>query len=307
MYHRPIMVNEVLSGLSIDPNGVYVDATLGGGGHSEAVAQLLENGKLISIDQDQDAINEAKKRLDKYGNVIIVKDNFENLDKVLKNLNIEKVNGILMDIGVSSHQLDEGDRGFSYNLDAPLDMRMNKEAEISAWNIVNEYSEEALEKIILDFGEERWGKRIAAFIVEARISNHINTTFELSEVIKKAIPKQVRMGMKHPAKKVFQAIRIEVNRELEVLDIALDKALNALLPGGRLAVLTFHSLEDRIVKERFRHWQSDCICPPTSPICQCDKEKEAIIVNRKPITASDEELETNPRAASAKLRIIERC
>lgn len=306
MYHCPIMVSEVIAGLVTNPEGTYIDATLGGGGHSEAIVKKLRGGRLIGIDQDQDAIDEATKRLAAYPQVTIVKSNFVKIDKVCQSLGIEAVDGILMDIGVSSHQLDDGERGFSYHQDAPLDMRMDQTSDLTAYDVVNTYSEEALEELILNYGEERWAKRIAAFICHNREKKNIETTLELDAVIKSAIPKQVRMQMKHPSKKVFQAIRMEVNQELPVLDEALDKALTLLKPGGRLAVLTFHSLEDRIVKNKFRYWQEDCVCPPTSPICQCDKKREAKIITRKPLVATEEELAINPRAASAKLRIVEK-
>ncbi len=307
MYHIPIMVKEVIDGLQIKPNGIYIDGTMGGGGHSLEIASRLTTGKLIAIDQDDDAIIEAKNKLQPVmDRVTIVKDNFSNMDDIIKNLDISKVDGILLDIGVSSHQLDQDDRGFSYRKDARLDMRMDQQAPLSAWHVVNEYEEKELEHVILEYGEERWAKKIAAFIVEARKEKPIDTTTELTQIIKRAIPKSVRMNMKHPAKKVFQGIRIEVNDELTVLNKALDKGISILNPGGRFVVLTFHSLEDRMVKEKFKFWQKDCICPPKAPICQCDKEKVAKIITRKPTVPTKEEIEMNPRSSSSKLRIAEK-
>lgn len=305
--HIPIMLDEVIDGLNIKEDGIYVDGTIGGGGHSMEIVKKLKNGKLIGIDQDENALNKAREVLSDYlDKVILIKNNYENIDNVLADLKIEKVDGILLDIGVSSHQFDEVSRGFSHNQDAPLDMRMDRSQEISAWDIVNKYSKENLEDIIFNLGEERWARRIAEFIVEERSINPINTTLDLVSVIKKAIPKMVRMEGHHPAKKTFQAIRIEVNRELEVLENSIDIMVKRLNPGGRLAIITFHSLEDRIVKNTFRELYKDCICPPHLPICACEKVREIEIITRKPIIPRDEEIIINPRSRSAKLRVAEK-
>jgi len=305
--HIPIMLDEVIEGLNIKENGIYVDGTLGGAGHSLEITKRLENGKLIGIDQDENALMKAKEVLSSYSDrVILVHDNYENIDSILQELNIPKVDGILLDLGVSSHQLDEGERGFSHSKDAILDMRMDRTREFSAWDVVNKYSEKELEDIIWNYGEDRWAKRIAEFIVKERKEKPIDTTLELVSAIKKAIPKKVRMEGGHPAKKTFQAIRIEVNRELEVLNNSIEKMCNILNPGGRIAIITFHSLEDRIVKETFKELYKDCICPPNIPQCMCNKKREIEIITRKPITASKEELKANPRSRSAKLRIAEK-
>ena len=305
--HIPIMLDDVIKGLKIKENGIYVDGTLGGAGHSSEIVKRLSTGKLIGIDQDHDALKKAGEVLSPYkDNVILVHNNYENIDKVLDELDIEKVDGILLDIGVSSYQLDEGSRGFSYHQDAKLDMRMDTTKDFSAWNVVNEYSEKDLEDIIWRYGEDTWAKRIADFIVEERSKKTIDTTLELVEVIKKAIPKKVRMEGGHPARQTFQAIRIEVNRELDVLINSIEKMVGLLNPGGRLAIITFHSLEDRIVKDTYRELFKECICPPELPICTCDKKREVKIITRKPIVADGDELEYNSRARSAKLRIVEK-
>ena len=305
--HIPIMLDEVIEGLNIKENGIYVDGTLGGAGHSLEITKRLENGKLIGIDQDENALMKAKEVLSSYSDrVILVHDNYENIDSILQELNIPKVDGILLDLGVSSHQLDEGERGFSHSKDAILDMRMDRTREFSAWDVVNKYSEKELEDIIWNYGEDRWAKRIAEFIVKERKEKPIDTTLELVSAIKKAIPKKVRMEGGHPAKKTFQAIRIEVNRELEVLNSSIPKMVDLLNPGGRIAIITFHSLEDRIVKNCFKELYKDCICPPNIPQCMCNKKREIEIITRKPITASKEELKANPRSRSAKLRIAEK-
>ena len=267
----------------------------------------MNSGKLIGIDQDQNALNKAQVVLEKYKDkVILAHNNYENIDKVLEEIGIDKVDGILLDLGVSSHQLDEETRGFSHNKDAPLDMRMDETSSFSAWDVVNNYSEKELERIIWDYGEERWAKRIAKFIVEERKSKPINTTLELVSVIKKAIPKEVRKEGHHPGKRTFQAIRIEVNRELDVLSNSIPKMVNLLKPGGRITIITFHSLEDRIVKESFKELYKDCICPPQLPQCICDKQREIEIITRKPIIPTQEEIKQNPRSRSAKLRIAEK-
>lgn len=304
--HIPVLLEEVIDGLNIKKDGIYVDGTLGGGGHSLEIAKRLTTGKLIGIDQDLNAIKKAKEVLENFSDkILLVHNNFVNIKSILDNLGIEKVDGILLDIGVSSHQLDQEERGFSYNKDAPLDMRMDKTRDFSAWDVVNKYSQTELEKIIWKYGEERWARRIAEFIVEERKVEPINTTLELVNAVKKAIPKKVRIEGHHPAKKTFQAIRIEVNKELDVLERSIPTMCRLLNKGGRLCIITFHSLEDRIVKEGFRELNKDCICPPEFPICVCDKKKEIEIITRKPIIPTKEEIERNPRSRSSKLRIAE--
>ena len=306
-HHVSVMLDEVIEGLNIKEDGIYVDGTLGAAGHSLEIVKKLDTGKLIGIDQDGNALLKSKQVLGKYlDKVSLVKSNYSNIKNVLHNLNIEKVDGILLDLGVSSHQLDEGERGFSYNKDAPLDMRMDQDSDLSAWEVVNQYSKEELTRILLEYGEENWAKRIAEFIVTEREKEPIDTTLELVTVIKKAIPKKVRMEGHHPAKKTFQAIRIEVNRELDVLKDSIEEMVSVLKPGGRLVVITFHSLEDRIVKEKFKWLYKDCTCPPEFPQCICDKKREIEIITRKPIVPSKKEIEENPRSRSAKLRIAEK-
>ena len=306
-HHVSVLLNECIDGLDIKENGIYVDGTLGGAGHSSEIVKKLTTGRLIGIDQDMNAINAATKRLEPYKDrVTLVHDNFSNVKAVFKELGIEKADGFLLDIGVSSHQLDEAERGFSYMQDAPLDMRMNSENSFSAYNVVNEYSEEEINRVIYEYGEERWAKRIAQFIVEARKEKPIETTFELVDIIKKAVPKGARKDGPHPAKRTFQAIRIEVNGELEILERTIDDMTELLNPGGRLCIITFHSLEDRIVKNAFRKQENPCTCPPEFPVCICGKKKLAKVITRKPILPSDEELEENHRSRSAKLRILEK-
>ncbi|MBU5464694.1 16S rRNA (cytosine(1402)-N(4))-methyltransferase RsmH [Anaerotignum sp. MSJ-24] len=305
--HISVLLNECIEGLNIKENGIYVDGTLGGGGHSSHIAAKLTTGRLIGIDQDTDAIQAASKRLEPYKNVFTaVHSNFYNVREVLDNLGIEKADGFLLDLGVSSYQLDEADRGFSYMHDAPLDMRMNRENEYSAWNVVNEKSEKELNDIIFKYGEEKWAKRIAQFIVQERAIKPIETTYELVEVIKKAVPKGARRDGPHPAKRTFQAIRIEVNGELAILDKTVDDMVALLNPGGRLCIITFHSLEDRIIKNAMKRHENPCVCPPEFPVCVCGKKPDGKVITRKPILPSDEELELNPRSRSAKLRILER-
>ena len=305
--HISVLLNECIEGLNIKENGIYVDGTLGGGGHSSHIAAKLTTGRLIGIDQDTDAIQAASKRLEPYKNVFTaVHSNFYNVREVLDNLGIEKADGFLLDLGVSSYQLDEADRGFSYMHDAPLDMRMNRENEYSAWNVVNEKSEKELNDIIFKYGEEKWAKRIAQFIVQERAIKPIETTYELVEVIKKAVPKGARRDGPHPAKRTFQAIRIEVNGELAILDKTVDDMVASLNTGGRLCIITFHSLEDRIIKNAMKRHENPCVCPPEFPVCVCGKKPDGKVITRKPILPSDEELELNPRSRSAKLRILER-
>lgn len=305
VYHIPVLYNETIDNLVINPDGIYIDCTLGGGGHSEGILKKLsDKGRLVAIDQDEQAIAFSKKRLEKYSSKLtIVKNNFSNIDIVAYGSGVDKADGILMDIGVSSTQLDEAERGFSYRFDAPLDMRMDKSSKFSAYNLVNEYSEEEISKLIYEYGEERHARKIARYIVEARKIKPIATTFELSDIVKRAAGPSKN---KHPAKKTFQAIRIAVNRELDVLIEAIDKAVALLKKGGRLGIITFHSLEDRIVKQRFKELERGCTCPPDIPMCICGKKPLLKIITKKPLTAEKAELEDNNRAHSAKLRIVER-
>lgn len=305
--HVSVLLNECLDALNIKENGIYVDCTLGGAGHSSHILEYLSNdGLLIGIDQDRDALRAAKDRLKRFENVEYVHSNFYAIDNILDDLNIPKVDGILMDLGVSSYQLDEGERGFSYMKDAPLDMRMNRDNDFSAYEIVNEYSEEQLYKIIKDYGEERFAKRIANFIVNRRSESPIKTTMELVDIIKAAIPAKARREGPHPAKRTFQAIRIEVNSELKILNKTIEDGVKRLNKGGRMAIITFHSLEDRIVKLKFRELNDPCTCPKEFPICVCNKKPTVKLVSRKGIEPSKEEVEENPRSRSAKLRVIEK-
>ena len=306
--HKSVLLEETIENLNIKPDGIYVDGTLGGGGHSYHIAeQLSSNGRLIGIDQDADAIAAATKRLEPFSDrVTIVRNNYCNFEQVLKELSIDKVDGIVLDLGVSSYQLDTAERGFTYKTDAPLDMRMDQRQQLTAKDIVNTYSEFDLYRIIRDYGEDRFAKNIARHIVSARQIKPIETTFELNEVIKAAIPMKVRAVGGHPAKKTFQAIRIEVNRELEVLSQSLDTMIDHLKPGGRICIITFHSLEDRIVKVKFKENENPCICPPNFPVCVCGKVSKGKVITRKPIIPSEEEIEVNKRAKSSKLRIFER-
>lgn len=304
-YHIPVLYYETLDNLVINPDGIYIDCTLGGGSHSEGILERLsDKGLLISIDQDTNAIEYSKKRLEKFGSKWkVFKGNFENIDTIAYMAGVDKVDGILMDIGVSSKQLDDPDRGFSYRYDVKLDMRMNTEQKISAYDIVNTYSEEQLSKIIFEYGEERHARKIAKLIVEERKSSPIEKTSDLITLIKRTYPER---ASKHPAKKTFQAIRIEVNRELEVLENAMSKAVDLLKIGGRLAIITFHSLEDRIVKNKFKDLATACKCPKDIPICVCGGVKKFEIITKKPIIPIDDELKNNNRAHSSKLRILER-
>lgn len=305
--HVSVLLNESVEQLNIKENGIYVDGTLGGGGHSLEIVKRLKNGRLIGIDRDGNAIEAARKRLDGYlDKVTFVRDNFSNIASILDNLGIDTIDGMLMDLGVSSHQLDEAERGFSYMHDAPLDMRMDTRSKRSAYDVVNSYSKEALADIIYRYGEEKWAKRIAEFIVAEREQKPIETTFELVSAIKKAVPKGARKDGPHPAKRTFQAIRIEVNGELDILDNTIDDAASRLGDGGRLCVITFHSLEDRIIKNAFRRQEDPCTCPKEFPVCVCGKKPLGRVVTRKPIVPTESELEFNPRARSAKLRVFER-
>ena len=306
--HKSILLNECMEGLSIKADGIYVDGTLGGGGHSFHIAERLsDKGRLIGIDQDEDAIEAATKRLAQFKQrVTIVRDNYEHFQEILSTLSIPAVDGILLDLGVSSYQFDEADRGFSYRFDAPLDMRMDKRQDFTAKDLINSYSEAELYHIIRDYGEDKFAKNIAKHIVLERAKKPIETTFELSEVISHAIPMKMRVQGGHPAKKTFQAIRIALNRELEVLEESLDGMIKALKPGGRLCIITFHSLEDRIVKRAFRTAEDPCICPKDFPICTCGRKSLGKVISKKAILPSDLEREENPRSRSAKLRIFER-
>lgn len=305
--HKSVLLNECIEGLNIKKEGIYVDGTLGGGGHSyEILRKLSPNGRLIGIDRDKDALNTASKKLNEFNNFTTVHDNHANILEILKNLGIQGVDGILLDLGVSSYQLDEASRGFSYMNDAPLDMRMNREDKISAYEVVNNYSEEKLSRIFFDYGEERYSKSIAKKICKVREENKISTTLELVEVIKSAMPSSALNEKQHPAKRVFQAIRIEVNEELTKLKQAVEDSIKALNNGGRLAIITFHSLEDKIVKHTYEDMQGRCTCPKDFPVCVCNYISYGRIVNKKPIISNEEELKENPRARSAKLRIFER-
>lgn len=306
--HKSVLLEETIENLNIKPDGIYVDGTLGGGGHSYHIAeQLSSNGRLIGIDQDADAIAAATKRLEPFSDrVTIVRNNYCNFEQVLRELSVDKVDGIVLDLGVSSYQLDTAERGFTYKTDAPLDMRMDQRQQLTAKDIVNTYSEFDLYRIIRDYGEDRFAKNIARHIVSARQIKPIETTFELNEVIKAAIPMKVRAVGGHPAKKTFQAIRIELNHELDVLEDSIDTMIDHLNDKGRICIITFHSLEDRIVKTRFRNCENPCTCPPDFPVCVCGKKSKGKVITRKPIVPSEEELEENKRSKSSKLRVFER-
>lgn len=305
--HKSVLLTETIEGLQIRPDGIYVDGTLGGGGHSYEIAKRLTGGRLIGIDQDQAAIEAAGMRLSPFGDkVTIVRSNYRNTREVLSELGIEKIDGMILDLGVSSYQFDTKERGFSYRFDSPLDMRMDTRQSFSAKEIVNGYSEMELYHVIRDYGEDKFAKNIAKHIVMARKEKPVETTGELCEIIKAAIPAKIRAEGGHPAKRTFQAIRIECNRELEVLRESLGTLIELLNPGGRLCIITFHSLEDRIVKAAFKKAENPCICPPNFPVCTCGRVSQGKVVTGKPILPGEEELSENPRAASAKLRIFEK-
>ena len=305
--HISVLFKETVDGLNVTAGGIYVDGTLGGAGHAKSVCEQLKGeGRFIGIDQDEDAIATATERLKEFPFVTIVRSNYENMPAVLENLGIEKVNGIMLDLGVSSYQLDTAERGFTYKVDAPLDMRMDNRMDKTAKDIVNEYSEMELFRMIRDYGEDQFAKNIAKHIVRMRQEKPLETTFELVEAIKAAIPAKIRMNTGHPAKKTFQAIRIELNRELEVLENTLDAMIELLAPGGRLCVITFHSLEDRIVKVKFKENEDPCTCPKNFPVCVCGKKSKGKVITRKPILPTEEELQYNSRSKSAKLRIFEK-
>ncbi len=301
--HYSVLLNECLEGLAIRPDGIYADGTAGGAGHSREIAKRLTTGRLIAIDRDPDAVKVATERLAGL-NAVVVHSNYTEIDRILEDLNIDGLDGMLLDLGVSSYQLDNAERGFSYHADAPLDMRMSREG-LSARDVVNNYSYGELVRILFEYGEEKFAKNIASNIVKTRESNPIESTSELAEIIKMSVPQKIRRE-KNPCKKTFQAIRIEVNNELGGLSEALDKAFNALNVGGRLAIITFHSLEDRLVKQRFASFCQGCTCPPEFPVCVCGNTPRGKLVTRKPIEPSEAELEANNRSHSAKLRIIEK-
>lgn len=306
--HKSVLLNETIEGLKIKPDGIYVDGTLGGGGHSfEIAARLNEKGRLVGIDQDEAAIEAAGNRLSEFGSrVTIVRSNYRNTKSVLASLGITGIDGMMLDLGVSSYQLDTEERGFSYRFDTPLDMRMDQRQSLTAKNIVNEYSETELFHVIRDYGEDKFAKNIARHIVKARETKTIETTGELNEIIRAAIPAKMRAEGGHPSKRTFQAIRIECNRELEVLKESLDELIGLLNPGGRLCIITFHSLEDRIVKTAFKRAENPCTCPPNFPVCVCGRTSLGRVVSSKPILPGEEELLENARSKSAKLRIFEK-
>lgn len=306
--HKSVLLYETVDSLNIKPDGIYVDGTLGGGGHAyEVCSRLGKHGRLIGIDQDADAIAAATKRLEPFADkVTVVRSNYENIASVLHDLGIEKVDGIYLDLGVSSYQLDTASRGFTYREDAPLDMRMDQRNTQTAADIVNTYSETELYHIIRDYGEDRFAKNIAKHIVQRRQEKPYESTGELIETIKAAIPAKIRATGGHPAKRTFQAIRIELNHELDVLNRSIDTMIDLLNPGGRLSIITFHSLEDRIVKKRFRDNENPCICPPEFPVCMCGRKSKGTVITRKPIVPGEEELEYNKRSKSSKLRVFER-
>lgn len=306
--HVSVLLRECIEALQIKPNGIYVDCTTGGGGHSLEIAKrLTDGGRLIAIDRDEDALRAAGKRLADFADrVTFVHSNYAMLQSVLADLGVPGVDGVLADLGVSSYQLDTAERGFSYMQDAPLDMRMDREQPLRAYDVVNTYSEEELRRILYDFGEEKFARNIAANIVKKRSERPIETTLELAELVKASMPKTAREGGHHPAKRTFQAIRIEVNSELSSIPPALDAAVHALNPGGRIAVITFHSLEDRLVKQKFAALSSGCTCPREFPVCVCGKKPVVRVITKKPVTAGEDELEVNPRSRSAKLRVAEK-
>lgn len=305
--HYSVLLNECMSGLDIKPDGIYVDGTAGGAGHSAEIAKRLDGGRLIAIDQDETAVAVATQRLNALQkNTTVVRSNFCEIAAVCKELGVNGIDGVLLDLGVSSYQLDTAERGFSYSADAPLDMRMDNRKTLSAYEVVNTYSEQALKKILFDYGEERFAPQIAAAIVRERNKKPIESTAELSDIVKYAIPSAAREGGHHPAKRSFQAIRIEVNAELDVIEPAIRDAVAMLNKGGRIAIITFHSLEDRIVKQTFASLAAGCTCPKEFPICVCGNKPKVKVITKKPILPSSRELEENPRSRSAKLRIAQK-
>lgn len=310
-HHYSVLLHETVDGLNVRADGVYVDCTLGGGGHSEEILKRLTalggTGFLVAIDRDGEAIKAASERLAPYGDrVRVCRGNFVDAPQILRDLGVEAIDGVTADLGVSSYQLDEPERGFGYMQDAPLDMRMSKGEGLSAYDVVNGYTEKELKRILTDYGEEHFASRIASFLVEAREKKPIETTFELTEIIKNAIPAKARKEGPHPAKRSFQAIRIEVNGELDVIDRTIDGLFPMLHSGGRMAFISFHSLEDRIIKHTFLKYTEGCTCPPDFPVCVCGKQPKATVLTKKPILPSEKELEENPRSRSAKLRILEK-
>ncbi len=305
--HRSVLLDECMEGLNINPNGIYVDGTAGGAGHSSEIAKRLAGGRLIAIDQDETAVKVATQRLAVFGDrATVVRSNFYDVARVCESLGIDQIDGLLLDLGVSSYQLDTPERGFSYMADAPLDMRMDKRASISAYDVVNGYSEERLKKILYEYGEERYVPQIVSAIIRERQKKPIESTLELSDIIKYAIPPRAREGGHHPAKRSFQAIRIEVNGELNVIEPAIRDAAKLLRSGGRIAIITFHSLEDRIVKQTFASLAAGCTCPKSFPVCVCGNKPTLKVISKKPILPSSCELEENPRSRSAKLRVAEK-
>ncbi len=304
--HKSVMLKEVIDNLKIKPNGIYIDCTVGGGGHSLEILKRLTSGRLIAFDKDIDAINECNLKFKDYTNVTLIHNDFHNVKEVLQDLKIDSVDGVIIDLGVSSYQLDTAERGFSYRFDAPLDMRMNRDQSLSAYDVVNYYDENKLANIFFKYGEEKFSKRIAKRIVEYRQVKDIESTLELVNVVESVLPAKVKFEKGHSCKRIFQAIRIEVNGELNGLKQTLVNLVNCLKPTGRLCVLTFHSLEDRIVKDTFNELNTDCVCPKELPICVCNHKKVINLINKKPIVASQEELEQNSRSLSAKLRIVEK-
>ena len=305
-HHVSVLLKETILGLNIKNDGIYVDGTMGGAGHSSEILKSLEGGRLIGFDRDSEALAVCRERLSSFNNVTFVNRNFNDILNVLNELRIDKIDGAVLDLGVSSYQLDCAERGFSYNHDAPLDMRMDKSSSFSAYNVVNEYEKDELADVIFSYGEERWAKRIAEFIVEERKVSPIKTTGELVSIIKKAVPKGARADGPHPAKRTFQAIRIEVNGELSGLKQAVLDFIESLAPKGRLCIITFHSLEDRIVKTAYLEASKGCTCPPNIPVCVCGKKPLGKVITKKAIAPSDIELSENPRARSAHLRIFEK-
>ena len=304
--HKPVLLEEVIDGLAIKPDGIYADGTLGGAGHGSRICEKLNaQGRYIGLDQDADAVRTSSERLSRFGGkALVIRSNYADMPQVLKESGIEKADGILLDLGVSSFQLDTAERGFSDRADAPLDMRMDNRQELSAMEVVNQYPESRLFHIIKDYGEDKFAKNIAKHIVAERSKTPILTTKRLAEVVSQAIPMKFRKQGGHPAKRTFQAVRIEVNHELDVLSNSLEDMIDILKPDGRLCIITFHSLEDRIVKQAFRKAENPCICPPGFPVCVCGNVPKGKVVNRKPVLPSEEEMEQNPRSKSAKLRIF---
>lgn len=304
--HIPVLKNETIELLNIKKDGVYFDGTLGGAGHSKAIQEKAQIKKLIGVDQDLEALDAAKKNLSNFDNVVYVNDNFRNIDSILDELGIDAVDGILVDIGVSSYQIDSAERGFSFRLDSKLDMRMSRSNSFSAYELVNEYDEENLTRVIRDYGEEKFARSIARHIIKARVQKPIETTKELENIILSSVPRYKGQDGRSNVQRTFQAIRIEVNAELDALKEFIDKAVNYLKPGGRLAIISFHSLEDRIVKQKFKELATGCICPPDFPICVCGHKPTVKLVTKHPVEATKEELEINPRSAPAKLRVVEK-